>query len=343
LLYYDVYDPSNLDENGKPITFTTNLYGILFLDKIEQAGLEFEIPFITKYKPDPLNKTNGTSFSFKQNLKLDTSIENVLVEKSINDFSTFSMDLFLDVLTEFKKIQTRLNDKLLEMDQLTQDVTELKDLLVNTEDSREIGLRLDIMEKSLEENQAIFNNTGEMTRMIENVSDRVNDITDGNANIEISYNTDVLKAGLGVKLDKRTQNRVKIENVVQDYNISNNSVTNIFLNNVIPLSTYANYVRHEDSGNTIILIRDLEVFIDDSDIEWKKGQSFKLVIEDELIPDVYDIKIKTDALNRSNNGIYGVTIGLLNDLDFTPSGNKPIFEIVCINAETLEFKIDKIR
>jgi hypothetical protein len=343
LVYYDTYDPNNLDTAGNPIDVQTNLYGVLFLDKIEQSGLEFEIPFITKYKPDPLNKTNGNSFSFKLNLKLDTSIENVLVEKSINDFSTFSLDLFTDVLTEFKSIQTRLNDKLLEMDQLAQDVNGLKDLLINTSDVNELTLRIDNLEQSIIENQAIFNSTGEITRMIENVSDRVNDIVNGNSNIEISYNTDVLKSGTGINLDKRTSNRVKINNINQAYNISNSPVLNIFENNVIELSEFNNYIRHENNSDPIILIRDFELFIDDSKNTWKKGQSFRIVFHDEFNPDIYNVKIKTDSLNVTNNGVYGKTVGILNDLDFTDSGNTPIFEIVCINPDTLDFKIDKIR
>lgn len=343
LIYYDTFDPNNLDINGNPIDFKTNLYGILFLDKVEQSGLEFEIPYITKYKPDPLNKLNGNAFAFKANLKLDTSIENVLVERSINDYSTFSMNLFVDVLTEFKRVQTRLNDKLLEIEQLAQDVNELKDLLINTQDQRELEIRLQNLETSLEENQAIFNNTSEVMKMIENVNDKVNDIVNGNSNIEVSYNTDVLKQGSGIKLDKRTPNRVKVENTNQEYNISNSSISNVFLNNVIPLSEFGNYVRHENNDTTIILTRDLEIFIDDTNITWKKGQTFKLVFEDELIPDIYDIKIKTDALNRHSQGNYGITAGILNDLDFTPSDNRPIFEIVCINAESLQFVIDKIR
>lgn len=343
LVYYDTYDPNNLDTNGNPVDVQTNLYGVLFLDKIEQSGLEFEIPFITKYKPDPLNKTNGNSFSFKLNLKLDTSIENVLVEKSINDFSTFSMDLFTDVLTEFKSIQTKLNDKLLEMDQLAQDVNNLKDLMINTPDINDINGRIDILEQSLIENQAIFSSTGEITRMIENVSDRVNDIVNGDANIEISYNTDVLKAGSGINLDKRTSNRVKVTNTNQAFNISNNPVLNVFDNNVLMLSEFNNYARHENGGDPIILIRDFELFIDDSNASWKKGQSFRLVFHDEFNPDIYNIKIKTDALNITNNGVYGKTIGILNDLDFNTSNNSPIFEIVCINPESLDFKIDKIR
>lgn len=343
LVYYDTYDPNNLDSNGNSLDSQTNLYGVLFLDKIEQAGLEHEIPYITKYKPDPLNGTNGNSFSYKLNLKLDTSIENVLVEKSINDFSTFSMDLFTDVLTEFKTIQTRLNDKILEMDQLNQDVNELKDLLINTEDQRELNIRISNLETSIQENQAIFNNTGELTRMIENVNDKVVDITSGNSNIEVTYNTDVLKQGSGIKLDKRTPNRVKVVNTNQTYNISNDSITNVFTNNVIKLSEYDNYIRHENGGSTIVLIRDLDIFIDDSENAWKKGQTLRLVINDPIDLDIYDIKIKTDPLNRANNGEYGTIVGVLNDLDFSGSGNTPIFEIVCVDSDNLDFRIDKIR
>jgi hypothetical protein len=343
LIYYDTFDPNTLDAQGNPTVFETNLYGVLFLDKIEQNGLEFQIPPITKYKPDPLNKTNGNAFSFKANLKLDTSIENVLVEKSINDYSTFSLDLFTDVLTEFKGIQTRLNDRIVEMDRLTQEVDELKDLLINTEDQNEISIRISNIETSLTENQAIFNNTGELMRMIENINGKVDDIITGDANVSVTYNTDILKAGPGTKLDKRTPNRVLIENIDQNYNISNNSITNVFTNNVIELGTFTNYVRHENNNDPIILIRDLEIFIDDSKNEWKKGQTMRVVFDDELIPDIYDIKFRTDALNRTNNGEYGIGIGILNDLDFNPSGNRPIFEIICINEDTLQFKVDKIR
>jgi hypothetical protein len=343
LVYYDTYDPNNLNTDGTPVDVRTNLYGILFLDKVEQNGLEFSIPFITKHKPDPLNKTNGNSFSFKLNLKLDTSIENVLVEKSINDFSTFSMDLFLDVLTEFRQLQTRFNDKLLELQELSQSVDDLKDLLINSEDQNELSIRVQNLETSLQENQAVFNNTGEVMRMIENVNDKVNDILNGNTNVEISFNSDILKAGKGIFLDRRTQNRILIDNLNQGYNISSSSVANLSTNNTISLSNFNNYVRHENGGVPIILIRDLEIFIDDSTINWKKGQTLRLVFQDPLNLDIFDVKIKTDALNKTNSGAYGVLISILNDLDFSSSDGSPIFDIICMNETSLEFKIDKIR
>ena len=81
--------------------------------------------------------------------------------------------------------------------------------------------------------------------MVENVNDKVNDLSTGSSNIEVTYNADVLKQGSGIKLDKRTPNRVKVENTNQSYNISNNSITNVFDNNVIELSEFDNYIRHE--------------------------------------------------------------------------------------------------
>lgn len=343
LVYYDTYDPNNLDASGLPVDLRTNLYGILFLDKIQQKGLEFQIPTIQKYKPDPLNKVNGNAFSFKANLKLDTSIENVIVEKSINDYSTFSLDLFTDVLTEFKQLQTRFNDKLLELDQLQQEVNALKDLLINTEDQRELEIRISNLETSLEANSAIFDNTNSLVKMIESTNNKVDSIVNGTSNVSISYNLDVIRPREGTGIDRRTPNRISIFNTSQYYNISNNSITNFFTNNVLELGNFTNYFVHQNGGVQTVLIKDLQIFINDSVVSWKKGQIVRLVFEDELVPSIYDVKIYTDALNKRNTGIYGVGIGVLNELDFTPSSNKPIFDIICLDETLLTFRIDKIR
>jgi hypothetical protein len=112
---------------------------------------------------------------------------------------------------------------------------------------------------------------------------------------------------------------------------------------VIQLSSFNNYVRHENNGTLITLIRDLEVFIDDSVNSWKKGQTLRIVFQDPIDTDIFDVKIKTDSLNKTNSGEYGVTISILNDLDFSESNGSPILDIVCINENSLEFKVDKIR
>ena len=343
LIYYDTYDPNNLDSNGLPVDFRTNLYGVLFLDKIQQSGLEYQIPVIQKFKPDPLNKINGNAFSFKMNLKLDTSIENVIIEKSINDYSTFSLELFTDVLTQFKQLQQRYNDKLLDLEQLRQDVEGLKDLLINTEDQNELKIRVTNLETSVTASTALFDNTNAVVQMITNVNQKVDDIINGDSNITVSYDLDTVRPGEGISIDRRTPNRIRVINTNQQYNISNNSITNIFTNNVLELSNFANYFVHQNSGVQTVLVRDLTIFINDTVVAWKKGQVLRLVFDDELVADIYNVKIYTDALNKKNTGTYGVNIAVLNDLDFLPSLNKPIFDIVCIDETLLTFRIDKIR
>ena len=342
LIYYDVYDPNNLDSNGQPIDIETNLYGVQFLDKIQQSGLEFEIPVITKYKPDPLSKVNGTAYAFKSNIKLDNSVENVLVERSINDYSTFSLELFTDVLTQFKELQVGFQDNLLEMISLKQELAQTKDLLINTETSDELAIRISNLEISMQENSAIFSNTNSLVKMIESTNNKVDSIISGDTNVTVSYDTDAIRPGSGIYIDRRTPNRIRIENTNEDFNISNNSVTNLFTNNVIELSKYKNYIAHQNSGQPVVLLKDLELFINDGINFWKKGQVLRLVFDDEFTLGIYDIKLYTDSRNITNNGEYGVLVDVFSSVDFNPD-NTPIFDIMCMDANNLTFKVDKIR
>ena len=130
LIYYDVFDQNN------PADTSTNLYGILFLNKPEQSGINFKIPTLMKYRPDPINNTNGTSYAFKANFKFDTSIDTVFIEKSINDYSTFSLDLYTDVLTQFKDLTRIYGDNISEIVNIKNEITEatgsgFKDVKVN--------------------------------------------------------------------------------------------------------------------------------------------------------------------------------------------------------------------
>ena len=342
LVYYDTYDPNSLDSEGNPVDFRTNLYGILILDQPTQSGLEFAIPSIEKYKPDPLNKINGNSFGYKMNLKLDTSAEDVKTEKSINDYSTFSLDLFADVLTQFKQTQVLMNDQLLEQQQLSQEVSALNNKLINSEDKTELDLRITDLETSLTANQAIFDNTSAIMGLIESLNTRVDSIINGTQNYSISYDLNVVRPGEGIQVDRHTPNLIRIINTNQDYNISNTSLQNIITNNTLTLGTFTNYFRHQNSGVPITLTADNTIYIDDTKYEWKKGQVVRLVFNDEVSLGVYNLVIKTDAINRKNSGVYGKTIGILSSSDFGTLGT-PIFELICVDADNYTFVVDKIR
>jgi hypothetical protein len=94
LVYYDLYSESI------PANRATNLYGILILDDIQDAyGPGTKIHEQIKFKPNEVTGLNGNAYSLKLNLKFNSSLDNVGVETSVNDFTTFSMDLFMDTTT----------------------------------------------------------------------------------------------------------------------------------------------------------------------------------------------------------------------------------------------------
>lgn len=335
LLYYEVYDPNN------PSDSALNLFGVLFLNKVEQNGLEFRIPFITKNRPDVVTKVNGDAFAFKVNIKADNSVEDVRVEKSINDFSTFSLDLFTDLLTVYRNLSTSFNDKLLELETLKTELQSARDSILNTSFINQMEERIVNLESSLENSQSLFDNSKAFSSLLEKISTDLNNFIEGNTSVEVSYNSDVIKSGDGVRIERKP-NRVTVHNDNQTFNISNNSIFDIEFFRTLPLSKFANYYRHEKSGNTYIPTNNITVKIDDTNVSWKKGQTFDLVISDPINLGSYDMTIVTDANNLLGNGAYGKTITVLSDSDFG-TDMTPIFRLTCVEPVGLVFRVDKLR
>lgn len=337
LIYYDVFDPNN------PSDTATNLYGILFLNKVEQSGLNFSIPTLMKYRPDPINNTNGVSYAFKANLKFDTSVDNVFIEKSINDFSTFSLDLYLDALTQLKQLTNIYTSNIADIVNTKNEVDDLKSLLVDSPTTAALDTRVTTIEASLNTNQAIFDNTETVMQLISRNYDEIQNIYNNKTSITVSYNIDAIKAGSGISIDKSIPNNVSIVNTVQNYTIINTPEVNIVTLSTISLNKYTNYLRHVNNRTKIVLNNDLQIIIDDSVVKWKKGQVFRLVIADEIVPNTFSIKLLTNSTNN-----YVDVINIFSDSDFVGSAlflYMPIFEIICIddNLQNLTFRIDRIR
>ena len=218
----------------------------------------------------------------------------------------------------------------------------LNNKLINSEDKTELSLRISDLETSLSANQAIFDNTSALMGLIESLNDRVDSIIMGTTNAVVTYDLNVVRPGEGIVIDRTTPGRIRVVNSSQNYNISNSSLINIIDNPTLSLSNFTNYYRHQNSTIPITLAEDAVLYIDDTQYAWKKGQTLKLVISDEIELGVYNLTIKTDAINRKNSGVYGKTIGVLSSTDFG-TGGTPIFELICVNDETYSFVIDKIR
>ena len=335
LVYYDVYDPID------PSISETNLYGVYFLNKIEQTGINFIIPTITKEKPNVINRTNGNAFAYKINLKFDTSIEDVAVERSINDFTTFGLDMFLDVLTEFSKLKTKFNDKLVELSNLKIDLEAATAAILNTNGLTELSTRLSRLEQTVSASTSAFENSSAITNLITGLNLRLNNFITGKSSLSTSYDLEPFKPGQGIELDKTVPQRLTISSTVQAYskivdvNLAS-STSNIFTES---LGTSNTYIKHS-SGSVFSLSSDFEIRIDNLLNFWKNGQVLKIVFDSQIIPTNYNIKIKTGV--RSN---YGVTIATLTASDFPISygrTGRPIVEITCINSQNFTFQVDKI-
>lgn len=353
LVYYDVYDPAPNAVAGTEPVSVSNLYGVYFLNKVVQSGSEFIIPMITKNKPDPINKTNGNSFAFKVNLKFDTSIEDVSVEKSINDYNTFSLNLFTDVLTEMRRLQTKFNDKLLELEQLRSDVDAAKDAMLNSTALSSLAKRITGLETTVNASTAAFAEATSIMDLIESTNDRIDQILQGNTSLELKYNTSLFKEGYGVKLGKSVPNEITIASDLQSYSTINEVDFSVNTNNekTVSLGIGGTQIRHlkvNSSGNPIPynLNQNLTVYLDDSVNSWKTGQSLRLVFDSQVIPGAYSITLKTDANNITNAlAPNSIIVANLTIADFPTNfgrTGKPIVDIVCTNAKTLTFAVDKI-
>jgi hypothetical protein len=213
LLYYDVYDPNNTTD------FATNLYGILFLDDIEQLSTEYGIPRFQKFVPNVVTKLNGNSYGFKINLKFDTSVDNAGVEKAINDYTSFSMDLFVDSMNVFSAAAQTINDQVANFVNLSNRVATLEDQVINIDTYAELDMRIGVLEDSYLTSQALFSNTNDIVALINNTNDELNNLINNNTSLEVAYNLDGIKKGDGIDIDRSITNQIKVINAVQGFTI----------------------------------------------------------------------------------------------------------------------------
>ena len=341
LIYYDVYDPTTGTSVANPLVSETNLYGVYFLNKIEQTGINFIIPTITKEKPNVINRTNGNAFAYKINLKFDTSIEDVAVERSINDHTTFGLDMFLDVLTEFSSLKNKFNSKLVELSNLKIDLESAKNALLNTNGLTTLSQRLGRLEQTVAASTSAFENSSAITNLIGNLNSRLNEFVAGKTSLSTSYDLAPFRPGQGISLDKTIPQQLTIASTVQAY--SKVSEINLKSNNsntfTETLGVSNTYIKHYN-GSTFSLSSDFDIRINNSLNSWKNGQVLKIVFDSQIIPNNYNIKIKTSATTN-----YSVTIATLTASDFPISYDRtgrPIVEITCINSQNFTFQVDKI-
>jgi hypothetical protein len=345
LVYYDVYDPAN-----PTVDRATNLYGVLFLDDVNSSSGDIFIPRVQKKRPNQVTGLNGNSYGFKINLKFDSDIDQAGVEQAINDYSPFSLSMFMDAMNVLQDSSSTLNKSASQFIDLSNRVTNLENLALTTETSINFNARIASIEESLAANQALFNNTQSILNLINQNYDLTRSILNNETSVEVSYNLDTINQGLGINVDRTVENQVTINNTNQDFNVGENKGYGILTQtgqNVIELLNFSNYFKHINSGTDINLTGDMTIRIDDSKVKWKKGQKFRISFGDKIYPQSSIITIVTDALglyplSSPSGGIYSTNIVVLDDTIFSEWGYKPVLDIVCIDDQNLIFQVDAI-
>lgn len=352
LVYYDLHSKSNTANRS------TNLYGIILLDnfKNDPATTGWYIPELTKYKPNDITGLNGNAFALKLNVKFNSSLDNVGVENNINDYSTFSMDIFLDTTSALDGAVSLLIEANSRYNDIAARLESLENLMLTTRNSGNLLDRITSLENDIVNASLNYENSSSILDMISSANSRINQIISGVIPSEVQYNTDVIKAGEGVVIDKSDPKYIKIINnntgyslnEVFEYNSSSetvgslNSSTNKF-NPINSSSIFGLYARIKSYDNLIrinleseVLQDDLNIYLDDSINSWKKGQIIKFSFKDSFL------NIGTNKINihvkQSNTWVLKSSID-----NNTMLSLKPYFELICIDEINKAFELEIIR
>ncbi len=345
LVYYDLVDTSNTANT------VTNLYGILLVDNITPTTDGGYIQRYPKYKPNKVTGQNGNSYGFKINLRFDASPGTAGIDTIVNDYNTFSMQLFSEATAQLQESAKIFQTQQLEISELDQKVQSLENQITNVSDVTSLQAQLNSVQRQLDNANLAFANDTVLLDLIAKNSDEIQGLANGNVPITLQYNTDVIRQGTGINVDTNTPNLITISLANQEYNImvpfdkdqlEITTLNPLNLNQATPqvfsdLRIYTNMLRLDtvnEAGG------DLNIYIDDTDIQWSTGQTLRLTFNNNLNIGSRNIRVWTDAPSRLNAGSFGISMGVITNSDIS---EKPIIEFICTEQGVLSFVYDIIK
>ncbi len=356
LVYYDVYresDPSNR---------ATNLFGILVLDDyVNQGGGYAYIERFDKFKPNKVTKLNGNSYALKFDIKFDTSVDNAGVDVTVNEYNTFSMDLYADAMTRLQDTLDMFRDNLVSVQRMGERMDRVEQLYFSQESLRDVVTRLSALESALNNARGSMNSSTTLLDLVNKVSDNLQAILEGRTPLSVQLSLDAVKDGPQVKFDRSVRNQLKPTLSLQPYAMTvcgntGGSLSTGFSNgrdrtslgngNVLVLAEFSNYFKQRNTNADPMtgvesFVDDLYVNVDDSAVRWKRGQVLKLVFEGPVDPAGHNVVIWTDSANVLGGGSYARMVGTVYSHQLT--GSSPIIEVVCTDESLYEFDINVLR
>lgn len=328
LVYYDTYSVDN------PSDSVTNLYGVLFVDDFKLDGNNAKIGTLTKIQQDNLINQQGNGIGFRLNFKFDVSNNTVdrKVEVSVNDYNTFSMQMFMEAMNTVaamnRNYETLLqyNQKLIEQNQSLQDI-------IRTLNVPEYRAMID-QYRSL---PTMSNSNSGLNDIVSKLSQKVNEILSGKTSVEVVNNLSVnAKAGItatfsdGMLTLANTRQRYSTIHQVDFDVISKDN----YVRNTVQLGVSDTLVIHTSEFDQKVAANHLMIRIDDSVNGWSVGQTLTIMFDKPIDFGSYGIILHTDAKNVSQEpSEYSKTIGIIPEI----KSKNPIIEVTCINPSQYKF------
>ena len=344
LVYYDMVDVNDSSNN------TTNLYGLLLLDNITPTTDGGFIERSPKFKPNAATGQNGNSFGFKLNLRFDAAPGTSGVDTIINDYNTFSMQLFSEATAQLQESARIFQDQQVTLNGLETRVTGLENTLDGISDATSLQSQINSLQNQFNQTGIALQNSSTLLDLIAKNADEIQNLANGTVSTTLQYNTSVLRQGSGITLDKTVPNQVTFSSNVQQYKFMapvdengteitasaplnlNVSIPKVF----VELGTYTNMLRlpvENTAGG------DLLIYIDDLATQFKTGQVVRLVFTTDLDTS-RNIRVFTDSSNRLGTGVYGKEIANITSSDLS---TRPIIEFICLEQGVLNFTFDIIK
>ena len=345
LVYYDMVDLSDSTKT------TTNLYGLLLLDNVTPTTDGGYIQRYPKYKPNPVTGQNGNSYGFKINLRFDASPGSAGIDTIVNDYNTFSMGLFSDASAQLQTSAQIFQRQQLEIADIEVRLAAVENTLNSVSTSAFLQSQINNLQTQIDNASLAFASSTTLLDLIAKNSDEIQMLANGQVSTTLQYNTAVVRQGSGITVDTNTPNQIHVSNNVQAYNFMlpfDNSDVQITtaaplnINVVAPqvfttLGTYSNMLRLDTINQAG---GDLDIFIDDTTITWKTGQTVRLTFNNILQIGSRDIRIFTDAPSRLNSGAFGKIAATIPNASLS---DIPIIDLICTEQGVLTFVYDIVK
>jgi hypothetical protein len=231
----------------------------------------------------------------------------------------------------------------------------IENLVLGTAKATALETRIKELEDDFTASSLQLQDSNALLNLINNAHNKINQLVDGTIPVELQYNTDVIFAGRGTTVDKSVADKIKINNEVIGYAVSDvykwdiaskittGEITTSAQFDTSESNQYGVWAKLNDYTNRFSLINllssdplnsSLNIYIDDSTRGWKIGQVFKIAI------DTIDVSGNNIKVWTNQAGGYQA----IADID--PSQlltNKPYIELVCIDPVNYVFEVDILR